>query len=132
MAQTIQQQAGPQDTVVISAPFTIYPFEYYYNGDAQINTLPIWNRQATGAIPAFNAKTLPQQVSQVSAHHHYVYLILSQNQGYEETIRQYFLHHYPQVSHKTYSPDLSLYVFRVGYDQVPTLGSAQTLIKTTE
>jgi hypothetical protein len=39
------------------------------------------------------------------------------------------LHHYPELSHHTYSPDLTLYVFRVGYNIVPPLGSPQTLIK---
>lgn len=130
VAQTISREVKPQDVIVMSAPFTVYPFEYYYNGVAQIQTLPIWNRQATGAIPAFNEKTLATQVAQLNQNHHYVYLILSQNQGYENTIKQYYLHHFKQISHHTYSPDLTLYVFQVGYNTVPALGSPQTVIRT--
>jgi mannosyltransferase len=128
-AQTIEEEAQPQDVVVLSAPFTVYPFEYYYHGKAQIDTLPEWDQAAAGAIPAFNKKTMPSQVKQISQNHRYIYLVLSQNQGYESTIRQYFLHHYPEVSHHTFSPDLTLYVFKVGYNQVPKLGSASTIIK---
>jgi mannosyltransferase len=131
VAQTINREATPSDIVVLSAPFTVYPFEYYYTANAQIDTLPIWNRQAAGAIPAFNKAALPSQVNQIATNHRRLYLVLSQNQGYENTIKQYFLHHYPKLYQKTYSPDLTLYVFKVGYNVVPPLGSPQTIIKST-
>lgn len=124
VAASVAHNAHPQDIVIISAPFTIYPFEYYYNGSARIDTLPIWNRQATGAIPAFRQAALAAQATQVNTNHQYAYLVLSQNQGYENQIKQYYLHHFKEVSHKTYSPGLSLYVFQVGYNTVPPLGSA--------
>lgn len=129
VAQTVSSQAGPQDIIVLSAPFTIYPFEYYYNGAAQIATLPMWDRRAAGAIPAFSELTLPGQVASINKDHRYIYLVLSQNQGYESTIKQYYLHHFKQVSHRSYSPDLTLYVFQVGYYTVPPLGAPDTLIK---
>lgn len=132
VASDITKNATPSDVVVLSAPFTIYPFERYYNGSAQIATLPVWNRQASGAIPAFNAKTLPSQVKQLNADHQYIYLVLSQNQGYQETVRQYYLHNFKQVSHTVYSPGLQLYVFQVGYYTVPPLGAPATLIKPNE
>jgi mannosyltransferase len=118
----IDDRVQPQDLVVLSAPFTIYPFEYYYHGSAQIDTLPNWNRSSVGGIPAFNPKTLPAQVAAQNANHHYIYLVLSQDQGYEDTIRQYYLDHFKQIGHKTYSPDLTLYVYQVGYYTVPPLG----------
>ena len=129
VATTIAAKAGPQDVVVLSAPFTIYPFEYYYNGSAQVATLPMWDRRAAGAIPAFDKFTMPAQVAALNKNHRYVYLVLSQNQGYEETIKQYYLHHFKQVSHHTYSPDLQLYIFQSGYYTVPPLGAVETLIK---
>jgi hypothetical protein len=129
VAETIAADAKPQDIVVLSAPFTVYPFEYYYKGPAQVATLPLWDRHATGAIPAFNGKALPGEVKQLSRDHHYLYLVLSQDQGYEENVRQYFLHHFRKVRQHEYSHDLSLYVFQVGYNTVPPLGSPQTVIK---
>lgn len=121
VASDININVQPQDLVILSAPFTIYPFEYYYHGYAQIQTLPIWNRAAVGQIPAFDLKTMPTEVATLNAHHHYIYLVLSQDQGYEKDIYQYYLTHFKQISHKTYSPDLSLYVYQVGYYAVPPI-----------
>jgi mannosyltransferase len=132
VATTIMQHSDARDVVVLSAPFTVYPFEYYYHGAAQIQTLPLWDRQAAGAIPPFSAAKLPSEVKQLNKNHDYVYLVLSQNQGYENTIKQYYLHHFKEVSRHSFSPDLTLYVFQVGYYNVPTLGTADTLIKTTD
>jgi mannosyltransferase len=131
-AAYINAHIHPQDAVVLSTPFTIYPFEYYYNGSAQIKTLPLWNRQSFGAIPAFNAKTLPAQVTQIDKNHQYVYLLVSYNQGYETTIKQYYQDHFQQVSSKHFSPDLNLYVFKVGYNNVPALGTPKTQINATQ
>ena len=125
-AKAIEKRATSSDIIVMSAPFTVYPFEHYYNGNTQIETLPIWNRESPGAIPAFNAEKLPDEVTQLSANHHYVYLILSQNQGYEDQIRQYYLHHYPQVSRQQFSSGLVLYVFQVGFYTGPPIGSPET------
>ena len=121
VAADISAKAQPQDLVVLSAPFTIYPFEYYYNGTAQIQTLPNWDRVHTGAIPAFSSKTLPAEVAAQNADHRYIYLVLSQDQGYEKNIQQYYLTHFRQVSHHVYSDDLTLYVYQVGYYTVPAL-----------
>lgn len=121
VADYLNVNAKPQDLIVLSSPFTIYPFEYYYNGSAQIQTLPQWDRVSTGAIPAFDAKTLPQQVENQNKHHRYIYLLLSQDQGYQEEIEQYYLTHFKQISKEEYSPDLTLYVYQVGYYTVPTL-----------
>lgn len=114
----INSHVQPQDLVVISAPFTIYPVEYYYRGSAQIDTLPDWDRSAVGAIPAFHKSTLAKQVQAQNQHHDDIYLLLSQNQGYENIIARYYLTHFKQISHKTYSNDLTLYVYRVGYYNV--------------
>ncbi|MBC7546909.1 glycosyltransferase family 39 protein [Candidatus Saccharibacteria bacterium] len=120
-ASDINSVIQPQDLVVLSAPFTIYPFEYYYKGSAQITTIPLWNRSQSGAIPAFNAKTLPADVTALNKNHRYIYLVLSQDQGYENTVHQYYLTHFRQVSKKVYSPDLTLYVYQVGYYTVPPI-----------
>ncbi|CAN5160226.1 hypothetical protein BH09PAT3_BH09PAT3_4420 [soil metagenome] len=120
----INKRAVPQDLVVISSPFTIYPIEYYYTGAAQIQTLPLWNRTSAGAIPAFNEKTLPQDVAKQNENHRYIYLLLSHDQGYEDTISQYYLSHFKQLKKQVYSDDLTLYVYQVGYYSVPPLDQA--------
>lgn len=120
-ALLISKQAKPQDVVVLSAPFTVYPFQYYYNGAAQIQTLPLWNRTQPGNMPGFDPKTMPAQIQSLSADHTDVYLLLSYNQGYENKIRNYYTNHYHMIETRHFSPDLNLYVFRVGYNTVPPL-----------
>lgn len=124
----ISAHATPQDIVAISTPFTIYPVEYYYHGQAAITTIPYWNRSGQGSIPSFNPKTFPSQVHKIIANHHYVFLLLSYNQGYQQTIQYYFQHHFQQVYKHTYSPGITLYEFKVGYNTVPVLGSPSTII----
>ena len=125
----INQHAAPQDLVVLSAPFTIYPVEYYYTGPTQIVTLPEWDGAAAGGIPAFNKDKLPGQVASYNEHHRYIYLLLSQNQGYETTIKNYYQDHFKELNHKRYSQDLTLYTYQVGYYTVPPLAQQAKTVK---
>jgi mannosyltransferase len=117
VAAEISAKVTSSDAVVLSTPFTEYPFDYYYSGTAQVTTLPNWVK---GPMPAFDPAKLPEQVNTLAASHEYVYLVLSYDQGYEKTIHSYFENHYQLVSTKTYSNDLTLYVYHLGYRTVPT------------
>ena len=124
-ASTISAKAKSRDVVVLSAPFTVYPFDYYYTGPARVHTLPEWNREVPGPIPAFNAKTLPQQVAALNKNHQYAYVLLSFNQGYEDQVFQYYQRHFEHTGSQRISPDLRLEIYRVGYDQIKPLGPVQ-------
>lgn len=118
VAQYLDAQAAPQDAIAISAPFTIYPIEYYYKGPAIMSTLPFWDRYRTGPIPAFAESQLPQQVDQLKNGHQKIFLVLSYDQGYESKIKNYFDIHFEKLSEKKFSPDLNIYVYRVGYNNI--------------
>jgi hypothetical protein len=118
-AQSITAQATTHDIVIMSAPFTVYPFEYYYHGSAQIRTLPMWDRQDIGALPAFNEAELPNQVAALIADHQYAYVVLSYDQGYEQKIKAYFDTHFERINVHAYSAGLDVYTYRVGYKQIP-------------
>ncbi len=117
----IEANATPQDIVLLSAPFTIYPVEYYYRGASPVATLPQWDQYSHGAIPPYSAAQLPGQVQSLTQNYQDVYLLLSYNQGYQGDIQNYFDGHYQQLLHKIFSPGLDLYVYRIRYD---TGGSA--------
>jgi mannosyltransferase len=114
--QYLNTHVTPQDVVVLSAPFTVYPVKYYYRGPAPITTLPIWNQYSYGPIPSFNASELPNQVKEVAGSSQNLYLLLSYDQGYEKEIKDYFEGHYQRLYLQTYSDDLTLYVYRLRYD----------------
>ncbi|MGI9028321.1 MAG: glycosyltransferase family 39 protein [Candidatus Saccharimonadales bacterium] len=117
-AEELNSKTTARDNVILSTPFTVYPFEYYYHGQAVISTLPIWNRSIPGPIPDFQESELPKQVDSLRQNHQYAYLLLSFDQGYEEQVFQYYEQHFERVEAKTFSPDLRLYVYRVGYNEV--------------
>jgi len=112
----LEQQAAPQDVIILSAPFTVYPVDYYYKGSTRIETLPIWNRFVTGPIPAFSEERLPEEVNRLKESHDKAYVLLSYDQGYEEKIRLYFDKNFERIETKTFSPGLNLYVYRLRYD----------------
>ncbi len=116
----LNTHATAQDVVILSAPFTVYPVQYYYRGTAPITTLPIWNQYSYGPIPSFDAAKLPDQVKDATGSSQNVYLLLSYDQGYEKQIKDYFESHYQRLYLHTYSDDLTLYVYKLRYDTAAT------------
>jgi hypothetical protein len=119
-AAYLTTHTNAQDSIVLSAPFTIYPVQYYYRGSAPLSTLPLWNQYAHGAIPAFTQADLPNQVTTALGSSQNVYLLLSYDQGYEKNIKDYFESHFKRISQQTFSNDLTLYVYQLRYDTTKT------------
>jgi mannosyltransferase len=119
-AQLIEDGATPQDLVVLSSPFTVYPFEYYYDGAARLATLPLWDRE--GPAPAFDSDQLPEQVAALTEGHQYIYLLLSYDQGYEDEVLQYFQQRFERAASYEPSPGMRLLVYRVNYDEFTPAG----------
>lgn len=112
----LHSHARAQDVIAVSAPFTVYPIEYYYRGEAALATLPAWDRYQFGAIPTFDESRLPQDVEAATAGHQNIWLLLSYDQGYEGKIKDYFDQHYEKLSEESFSPGLNLYQYKVRYD----------------
>lgn len=115
-ASYLEANAAPQDVIVLSAPFTVYPIEYYYKGPAEIETLPVWNRFVTGPIPAWNDSKLPADVDAIKGFHDKAWVLLSYDQGYEEKIRLYFDKNFKRIDERHFSPGLTLYAYQLRYD----------------
>lgn len=115
-AHYLTEHARAQDVVLLSAPFTVYPIEYYYRGAAPLATIPQWNRYAFGPIPAFSSERLPQEVEELTRDHQYAWLLLSYDQGYEEEVRIHFDTRFERVFATQFSPRLTLWVYKLRYD----------------
>ncbi|MES2437350.1 MAG: glycosyltransferase family 39 protein [Patescibacteria group bacterium] len=118
----LEQRTTAQDVIVLSAPFTRYPVEYYYRGPAELTTLPIWN-QLTGAMPQFSEEKLPEEINTIKQGHKIAWVLLSYDQGYSETIRLYMDNNFERIDTHVFSPDLKLYVYKLNYDE-PIFGQA--------
>lgn len=115
-AAYLTDHATPQDIIILSAPFTVYPIEYYYRGSAPLATLPLWERYEYGPIPPFDERALPEEVRTVTEDHQYAWMLFSYDQGYEETIRNYLDNNYERVALTEFSPGLELAVYKIRYD----------------
>lgn len=112
----LNQQVTAQDVVVVAAPFTIYPTEYYYTGAAKLTTQPIWNRFESGAVPAYNQNTVKAETDKNVLPYQYAYLMLSYDQGYNEKLKTYYSSRFELVSTKDFSDGLTIYRYKIRYD----------------
>jgi mannosyltransferase len=115
-SEYLTAHTSAEDAVVISAPFTVYPIEYYYHGAARVSTIPVWNQYAYGPIPPFHSDTLPQEIASSTVDSQKVWLLLSYDQGYQKEVQTYFDTHYERLYEQTFSPRLTLYVYKLRYD----------------
>ena len=123
----IAANAAPTDIIALSAPFTIYPFEYYYQGPDAVVTLPVWDQYSVGAIPAYSPQELSSDVAKISDSHETLWLLLSYDQGYEKDIKMYFDTHYQRVDARSFSPNLDLYAYRLRYDDISLAGALKKI-----
>jgi hypothetical protein len=112
----LNQNVSPQDKVVLSAPFTVYPVEYLYNGKASIDTMPQWNRYAAGAIPTFSQSGIVVQIANYRKIYNRMFVVLSYDQGYQTQIQNYLDHNLELLTSKTYPANIQLRVYRLRYD----------------
>jgi hypothetical protein len=110
----LEAKATPEDVIAVSAPFTLYPLEYTYTGTTKLTSIPQWDRYSSGAIPPFSVAELDKQVQVDKKQYNRLFLVLSYDQGYEESIRKYF-DHYQLIESKTFSPKLEVRVYKLRY-----------------
>jgi mannosyltransferase len=118
----LEQRASVRDVIVLSAPFTVYPVEYYYDGPAKVTTQPIWNRfGSNSSMPSFNESKLAEEVKANTDSAQTAWLMLSYDQGSNEKIKKYYDAHYTRTSKKEFSKGLWVYSYTVGYKKPITV-----------
>ncbi|MDE2116286.1 MAG: glycosyltransferase family 39 protein [Patescibacteria group bacterium] len=112
----VSASATPSDLFVVSAPFITYPVEYYYHGAARLSTFPEWDRYLPNAqIQPFSLNDLAQTTQSWQQVYERVFFLLGYDQGYNEKIRLFMDEHYQRVFTQTFSPGLTLYVYKLRY-----------------
>lgn len=109
----LKVKASARDVIVLSAPFTIYPFEYYYQSITSVETFPMWDRSKVSSIPPFDSSKIEEQVNIMTEGHQYMYVILSYDQGYEKEFKTYLDKNFEKVDERDFSPDLTLYQYKL-------------------
>lgn len=121
VANYLSDNTNPQDVIVVTPPFTIYPIEYSYKGHSRVETIPSWDRYKTGAIPSFNEENLRTQIQNYRSKYANMYVVLSYNQGYEEKITDYLDNNYELKQKSTYSQNIEIRKYKLRYDPLPTI-----------
>jgi hypothetical protein len=109
-------KSSPRDVIFVSAPFTIYPLEYYYKGTAVVVTIPEWDVYKTQTIPPFSIKSLEAQLDKYDKNYDNMYVVLSYDQGYEKKLKNYLDMHYKRLELRKFSPGLELRKYQLKYD----------------
>ncbi|MEX0672724.1 MAG: glycosyltransferase family 39 protein [Candidatus Paceibacterota bacterium] len=117
----INKEVTARDMVVLSASFSVYPFDYYYKGHAGVYMIPPWERYRGQELPPFSEEDMNLVMRQSAPWHERIWLLLSYDQGYQEEVKRYFDNNFTEIYRKEYSPGLELYVYEVPdwYDDSP-------------
>lgn len=116
LVEDLKFEAKPNDIIVLYAPFTIYPVEYYYKGNTKIETIPQWDRFNQGSIPTYSNANLVSQIDDYKTRYSRLFLALSYDQGNLSDIKGYLDQNYELLENKIYSPGLELRVYKLRYD----------------
>lgn len=116
VASYLTQEATPRDIIAVTAPFTIYPIEYSYNGLTRIDTIPLWNRYITGPIPQYNLESFKAQLETYKLQYARMFVVFSYDQGYEAKIKDYLEKNYKREAMRRFSPGIEVRVYKLRYD----------------
>lgn len=111
----LEKQTKSNDIIAVTAPFTIYPIEYSYQGSSRIDTIPLWNRYQQGSIPQFNSTNLARQIKQYQTQYNRIFIVLSYDQGYQASIIKYMDSNYKRNSLKRFSQELEVREYQLRY-----------------
>ncbi|HVU06763.1 MAG TPA: glycosyltransferase family 39 protein [Candidatus Paceibacterota bacterium] len=116
VAAYVAARTRADDLLVVSAPFLTYPIEYYYRGEARIETFPRWDRYTDDPLPEpYSPGLIAKDSADWAKVYQRVYVVFGYHQPYEEDTRFYLDTHYERIEEKTFSSGLSLYVYKLRY-----------------
>ncbi|MDQ3239346.1 MAG: glycosyltransferase family 39 protein [bacterium] len=116
VSKYLTESTTPRDIIAVSAPFTVYPIEYTYQGQARITTIPEWNRYVQGSIPEFTTTKLEKQINEYKTQYTKVYVVLSYDQGYENKIKDYMDKRFELSKAQKFSQGLEVRSYILRYD----------------
>lgn len=117
VSKYLEDKTSSRDVIAASAPFTIYPLEYYYKGSAPLTTIPVWDRFSPDGLPAYESSKLPEYADTVNGDYQTVFLVLSFDQGYQDDIHEYYANRYEELDKQTFSTGITVYQYKLRYDQ---------------
>lgn len=110
----INARVTPRDIVLLSPPYNIYPFSYYYTGNAQVESMPLWDKRE-GRIPTATPEILERDLNKVKDGHLKMYLLISENLENTSEVKAYMDRKYTKLDKVEFSKDLWVHVYQAEY-----------------
>lgn len=103
-----------RDVIVVSPPYTIYPFNYYYHGESTVSTIPIWNKKK-GGIPVTTEELLSTDIPKLQVGRRRFYVLLTDNLEGSDLVKKYFDNHYTKLEKHQFSKHIWVEVYQAEY-----------------
>ncbi|MDO8510463.1 MAG: glycosyltransferase family 39 protein [bacterium] len=127
----VSERATAYDAVVISPPYLIYPFEYYYRGNGTVFTVPIWDKRK-GGIPTITADGVKKDVNTIQLYHKKLYLLLATDLYGAMEVKAAFDNSFRKLEKRQFSRTVWVHVYDgyFGNDEEVPLGAPSDGIYT--
>ncbi|MBI4129051.1 MAG: LysM peptidoglycan-binding domain-containing protein [Parcubacteria group bacterium] len=109
------REANPRDIIALSPPYSIYPFQYYYRGEARVTTLPIWDKKK-GAIPVLTPERLSNDSEIIQRSHKRLFLLVTTNLEGSVAAKDFFDKHLTKLEKRQFSNNVWLHVYQSEYE----------------
>lgn len=119
LALALAAQTDPRDIVVLSPPYLIYPFQYYWRGTAHVTTMPIWDKRK-GAIPLPTPERLEKDAEIIKGNHRRIFLVAAQDLAGATQAKEHFDGSLTKLSKEQFSKNLWVHVYRAEYEATST------------
>lgn len=114
IANYIGTEVTPRDVVVLAPPYLIYPFQYYYTGQAHTTSMPIWNKRE-GAIPVITPELLARDAEIIKGSRKRIFLIVGSDLVGANEAKDYFDSNLTKIDKKQFSKNLWLHIYQAEY-----------------
>ncbi len=114
VATYINAEVTSRDIVVLAPPYLIYPFQYYYTGQAHTTSMPIWDKRE-GAIPVITPELLARDAEIIKGSRKRIFLIVGSDLVGANEAKDYFDSNLTKIDKKQFSKNLWLHVYQAEY-----------------
>lgn len=132
IAAYISAEVTTRDIVVLAPPYLIYPFQYYYTGQAHTTSMPIWNKRE-GAIPEITPELLAHDAEIIKGSRKRIFLIVGSDLVGANEAKDYFDNNLTKIDKKQFSKNLWLHIYQAEYlsENQETVKIGEKSISTT-
>ncbi len=110
----IENNADSRDIVLLTPAYTIYPFQYYYNGLAKATTFPIWDKKE-GAIPIVSEELLRSDIEILRKGHSKFYVLITDNLSGALDVKSFMDANYTKLEKVQFSKHIWVEVYQAEY-----------------